>query len=737
MDTLTQNPPVSVAVVPKRRDRPAKDTTIELLVQGAHCANCIAKIEKGLSKFDDVRQVRFNLSTGKLTVRGDSLRPIALITRVEALGYKASPYKASEAVSADEEGERFLLRCLAIAGFGVAFVMPLTDATQAVWFGVADMGPATRTVINWIVALIACPTSLIAARPFFRSAVRGLSAGRANMDVPISLAIVLSLALSVYQSVLHSAETYYDAAVMLTFLLLIGRYLDLRVRRRASEAARQLVAMQAVMVRRLDADGALQTIMAADINPGDRIILAAGERSPVDGTVDSDGALIDTSLVTGESAPVPLPRGLALHAGSIVLDRPLTLHVTAAVENSLVADIARLIEAGQQIRSRYVRLADKAAAAYVPTVHITALVVFTVWLVFLHASFATSITNAIAVLIVTCPCALGLAAPAVQIVATGALFRRGIIVKSGDALERLAGADVAIFDKTGTLTSDRQELSNREQSNDADIADAALLARASRHPLAQAIARVAGAGAVADGILEVEGAGLEATIRGAVWRLGRADWVGGAIDDAGSTTLWLRRGTNAPVCFRFEAPLRPDARETLAALAKRHIQSQVLSGDRSDAVAAIANALGVTDWKSGVGPKEKVDVLNHLKAEGHHVLMVGDGINDAAALSLSHVSMSPASASDAAQSAADIVFNGSSLGPVVASVDVARQSRRRVIENFAVATLYNLVAVPLAACGMVTPLIAAIAMASSSLIVTLNALRISIPRGELKDLKWD
>jgi P-type Cu2+ transporter len=731
MDTLTQKPAnaFSANTGPKRRDRTSRGTTVELLVQGAHCANCIAKIEKGLAKFDDVREVRFNLSTGKLTVRGDSLRPAALVTRVEALGYKASPFKPSEAVSADEEGERFLLRCLAVAGFGVAFVVPLTDSTQAVWFGIADMGPATRAVINWLVALVACPTAIIASRPFFRSALRGLSAGRANMDVPISLAIILSLALSVYQSVLHGSQTYYDAAVMLTFLLLIGRYLDLRVRRRASEAARQLVAMQAVMVRRLDDKGAMQTIMAAEIRPGDRIILAAGERSPVDGVVDCESALIDTSLVTGESAPVALARGLSLHAGSIVLDRPITLHATAAVENSLVADIARLIEAGQQIRSRYVRLADRAAAAYVPTVHITALAVFVVWLVFLHASFATAITNAIAVLIVTCPCALGLAAPAVQIVATGALFRRGIIVKSGDALERLAEADVAVFDKTGTLTTDRLELSNRNRVSDSDIQDAALLARASRHPLAQAITRAAGAGPVAEGIQEVEGAGLEATIGGAVWRLGRADWVGGAIAEAASTSLWLRKGSSAPICFLFEAPLRPAARETLAALAKRHIVPRILSGDRSDAVAAIGKELAISNWQSGVGPKEKVDVLNSLKSEGRHVLMVGDGINDAAALSLAHVSMSPASASDAAQSAADIVFNGASLAPVVSAVDVARQSRRRVLENFAVATLYNLVAVPLAASGMVTPLIAAIAMASSSLIVTLNALRISIPRG--------
>lgn len=703
------------------------DSTVELLVQGAHCANCIAKVENGLLKFDDVSQARFNLSTGKLTVRGTQLRSAALVSRVQALGYKASVFKPSAAISADAEGERFLLQCLAIAAFGVAFVVPLTDSTQALWFGIADMGPATRSVINWVVALIACPVTLVASRPFFRSALRSLSVGRANMDVPISLALVLSLGLSLYQSALHGNQTYYDAAVMLAFLLLIGRYLDLRVRRRASEAAQRLIAMQAVMVRRLGKDQIIETVMAADVRPNDRLILAAGERLPVDGVVLSQGALIDTSLVTGESAPFQAAKGAVMHAGSIVLDQPVTLRATAAVQDSLVADIARLIEAGQQVRSRYVRLADRAAAAYVPTVHAVALSVFLAWLLLLRASFEVSITNAIAVLIVTCPCALGLAAPAVQIVATGALFRRGIIVKSGDALERLAEADIAVFDKTGTLTSDKLELSNRDKILVVTLQAAALLARASRHPLAQAIARAASPGMMAAGIAEFEGLGLEARVADEVWRLGRADWVGADRGDVPSTSLWFRQGDNTPARFEFETPMRPDARETILNLRARGLESLILSGDRPDAVGSVAASVAISNWKAGIGPKEKAAELDSLKARGRHVLMVGDGINDAAALSLAHVSLSPASASDAAQSAADIVFNGASLSPVVVALDVARQTRKRVLENFTVAILYNLVAVPLAAAGLVTPLIASIAMASSSLIVTLNALRISVP----------
>ena len=720
MAALTQRQPM--------RSTAAVNAPVELLLQGAHCANCIAKIESGLKNLDGVREARFNLSTGRLTVKGSGLTPVAVASRVEQLGFKASPFKPSEAMSADAAQERLLLRCLAIGAFGVGFVVPLTDATQALWFGVADMGPATRTALNWLVALVACPTALFASRPFFHSALRGLSAGRANMDVPISLAILLSLGLSLYQSAMRGTQTYFDAAVMLSFLLLIGRYLDLRVKRRAGEAARQLIAMQAVMVRRIADGGAIETVMAGDVLPGDRLILAAGERSPVDGRTESDEVAINMSLVTGESAPVRLMRGDAFKAGSIVLDRPLTLCVTAAVQDSLVADIARLVEAGQQVRSRYVRLADRAASAYVPIVGAIALAVFVVWLLFLHASFATAITNAVAVLIVTCPCALGLAAPAVQIVATGALFRRGIIVKSGDALERLAEADIAIFDKTGTLTSDRLELANRDDISAADLESAAQLARASRHPLAQAIARAAEPGATVSGIREIEGLGLEARVDGEIWRLGRADWVGAPADASASAALWLRQGTRISIYFQMDAPLRPQAREMFSQLSDRGIASRILSGDRSDAVAAIAGQVGARDWKAGIDPSAKAFELMSLKSGGHHVLMIGDGINDAAALSLAHVSMSPASASDAAQSAADIVFNGTSLAPVVTAIDVARQSRRRVLENFAVAILYNAVAIPLAAFGLVTPLTAAIAMASSSLIVTLNALRIVLPR---------
>ena len=695
---------------------------LELAVKGAHCANCIAKIESGLKTLDGVTEARLNLSTGKLAVawRDGRLTPAAVVRRVTDLGYDARPYDPEALLHNEDEEGRDLLRAMAVAGFAAANVMLLSIS---IWAGVGDMGEGTRTLFHWISGLIAIPAALYAGRPFYRSALKSLAARHANMDVPISLAILLALALSVYQTAIHGENAYFDAAVALPFLLLIGRYLDHGLRRKARSAARDLVAMQAAVATRLDANGHAHAVMAREIAVGDRLQLATGERSPVDGRIEDFDTEADVSLVTGESAPVAVKRGSLLRAGSIVTGRGIVLKATARVEDSLVAELARILEAGQQARSRYVRLADRAASIYVPAVHGLAAAVFIGWFVF-EGSLSVALTNAIALLIVTCPCALGLAVPAVQIVATGRLFRRGILVKSGDALERLAEIDTAVFDKTGTLTVGRPVLANADGIDPEILSAAAALARASRHPLARALAAAAGTGPLADGAHEVPGLGVEATVDGTVERLGRADWIGTPYGDGASSELWFRAGDAAPVRFAFDDPLRTDAGPALEAIAARGIRIEMLSGDREEAAKRIARAAGVADWRAGVDPQEKAAIVAGLSAGGHHALMVGDGLNDAAALARAHVSISPGTAVDATQAAADMILRGDTLSPIVDAVDVSRQTRRRVLENFAFAAAYNAVAVPLAAAGLVTPLIAALAMASSSLIVTLNALRI-------------
>lgn len=696
---------------------------LELAVKGARCANCIARIESGLKSLDGVTEARLNLSTGKLAVhwREAKLEPATIVGRVTGLGYEARPYDPEALLANEDEEGWFLLRCLAVAGFAAANVMLLS---VSVWSGAGGgMGDATRTLFHWISGLIAIPAALYAGRPFYRSALKSLAAARANMDVPISLAILLALALSVYQTAIHGENAYFDAAVALPFLLLIGRTLDHMLRRKARAAARDLVAMQAVTATRLDAQGHPRPAMAREIAVGDRLLIAMGERAAVDGTIEDFDTEADVSLVTGESAPVAVKRGSLLRAGSIVTGRAIVLRATARVEDSLVAELTRILEAGQQSRSRYVRLADRAAAVYVPAVHGMAASVALGWLV-LGASLPVALTNAIALLIVTCPCALGLAVPAVQIVATGRLFRRGILVKSGDALERLSEIDTAVFDKTGTLTLGRPVLRDVENIDPDVLCAAARLARTSRHPLARALAASAGSGPAAEDAREIPGSGIEAIVDGVAQRLGRADWLGVPDGDGVSSELWFRAGDAAPVCFSFDDPLRAGVAPMLREIAARGIAVEMLSGDREETAARIAREAGFARWRAGADPKDKTAILESLARAGHRTLMVGDGLNDAAALALAHVSISPGSAADAAQAAADMVLRGDALAPIVEAIDVARASRRRVLENFAFAALYNAIAVPLAALGLVTPLIAAIAMASSSLIVTLNALRI-------------
>ena len=361
-----------------------------------------------------------------------------------------------------------------------------------------------------------------------------------------------------------------------------------------------------------------------------------------------------------------------------------------------------------------------------PIVHTLALATFLGWFFIGDAGLRMSLMNAVAVLIITCPCALGLAAPAVQVVATGRLFRSGVLVKSGDALERLAEIDAVIFDKTGTLTFGKPRLANREDISADTLMQAASLARVSRHPLARAIVAEAGPGKAAQDAVETAGAGVEATIDGVAAKLGRAGWVGAQTSDSDDAQeTWFRLGDVAPVRFRFEDRLRDDARETIGKLGELGLEVEMLSGDRKLAAASIAERLGIKAWRAEQRPQEKIERLETLKKSGLKVAMVGDGLNDAPSLAGAHASFSPGTAADASQAAADYVYQGERLAPIAETIIVARAARRRMLENFGFAALYNVCAVPLAALGHVTPLIAAIAMSGSSIVVTLNALRLS------------
>lgn len=699
------------------------DSSFEAAVSGAHCAGCIAKIESGVRAIPGVREARLNLSSGRLSVRwhDDTVRPQAILERVRNLGYQAQPFAADIQQDAQAREGRFLLRCMAVAAFATVFIMGLTDA---VWYG-GDMDAGLRGSFFWMAAAVSVPATLYSGLPFFASAWAVLRRWRTNMDVPISLALLLALGLSLYQAATGAEHTYFDAAVMLTFLLLVGRYLDFRLRARARGAAQHLLAMQSQLARRLRADGELETVAAKEIMPGDRIFLASGDRAPVNGTLPEQGTEADLSLVTGESAPVQLPPGASLLAGSVITGAPVTLLATATADNSLVADLARLLEAGQQSRNRYVGLAEKAARAYVPLVTGLSAAVLLGWLA-AGATLEKSVTDAITVLIITCPCALGLAVPAVQVAATSRLFRRGLFIKSGDALERLAEVDIAVFDKTGTLTLGAPVLENESEIPPGALQAAARLARASRHPLSQALAAAAGTGPVDSAVREYPGLGLESGMGSAARRLGSAAWCDVTSPMTGSE-LWFRDGDAPPLRFVFRDRIRPETRDLVQGLSARGIGVEMLTGDKPAPAAEIARGAGIALWQAGVGPQEKAARMNALRSHGLKALMVGDGLNDAGALALAHVSVAPGTAADVSQMAADMVLRGDSLSPLLEAVDVARKARRLVLQNFTLAALYNLTAIPMAAMGLVSPLVAAATMAGSSLLVTLNALRLVRP----------
>ena len=702
--------------------------SMELAVDGIRCAGCMQAIEGGLAREPAILGARVNLALKRVSVewREALLRPEAVVEKLAALGFKAYPFAPERQEAGAASEERYLLRALGVAGFASMNIMLLS---VAVWSGNAgDIDPTTRDFFHWLSALIALPTAAYAGRPFFESALRALKAGAVNMDVPITIGVVLALVMSVAETWNHGRHAYFDGVVMLLFFLLIGRYLDQLMRRRTRDLAGNLAALKAETATRLAADGSATVMPIAAIVPGDLVLVRPGERVSVDGIVETGRSELDQSLVTGETGPVAIGQGERVHAGTLNLTGVLTVRVEAAGQGTLLDEIDRLMDQAVGNRSRYVRLSDRAARLYAPVVHTLAASTFLCWLAF-GLSWPEALMIAVTVLIITCPCALGLAIPAVQVVAASSLFKRKIMLKEGDALERLAEADIAVFDKTGTLTLPEPEILNPGALPAERRADIGALAAASTHPLAQALSRALGASRAAENVHEEKGQGLSAGQCPDGRRLGSVAFCGAQAEAAmvaalhpGASLIAYRHGTFRTVLALGQA-LRPQARETIAALRKAGLQVAILSGDRFEAVAPIAAELGVTELHAGLMPGEKLALLERMAADGHKVLMVGDGLNDAPALAGAHVSLSPVSATHLAQAAADIVFLGESLAPVAAALTIARKARRLMLQNLYFAVLYNAVAVPIAIAGLATPLVAAVAMSGSSLVVTLNALR--------------
>jgi P-type Cu2+ transporter len=694
-------------------------------VPAIRCGQCIATIERTLSRCEGVTAARVNLTLRRVSIIFEAdADPLPALRCLEGLGYPAT--LLDPGAPEDDEGAREasgLLRAVAVAGFGAMNIMLMS---VAVWAG-ADGG--MRALFHLLSGLIAVPVVVYAGRPFFASAWGALRSGRLNMDVPISLGVLLAMALSLFETMRGGEEVFFDAAVTLLFFLLIGRYLDRLMRERARSAVTGLARLAAKGAMRLGADGAPDYVPLAEIRPGMVLRVPAGERIPVDVRVVGGTTDLDRSIVTGESAPVAAGPGDELEAGALNLTGTVDALVLRPAETSFLAEVMQMFQAAERGRGRYVRIADRAARLYAPVVHLLAAATFLGWMAATGGDWHAAVFTAVSVLIITCPCALGLAVPAVHVVGAGRLFRAGIMVKDGSALERLAEADRVVFDKTGTVTTGAPVVTGDTLAGPADRAAAKALALHSAHPASRAIgAYLAGGTAALGEVRELPGKGVEARVSGRRARLGRPDWV--AAIAAGETPTEESGPAFAvegrPVAgFTLSETLRPGARATVEGLRQAGLGVELLSGDGPRPVARIAGALGVDDWRAGCTPAGKVAHLEALRRQRARALMVGDGLNDTAALAAAHVSMAPASASDAGRLAADFVFTRERLDAVLTAHAVARRAASLVRQNFGLTIAYNCIAVPLAVAGLVTPLVAAVAMSASSILVVANALRLN------------
>jgi Cu2+-exporting ATPase len=652
-----------------------------------------------------VQDVRVNLSLKRLTVTGPA-DPDRVLATLADLGFEAYPLDTGALDRARDDQGRALLKRMAVAGFAMMNVMLLSIS---VWSGADD---ATRDMFHLISAVISLPVVIYSGQPFFHNAWQALRVGRLNMDVPISLAILLAAGMSLYETLNSGEHAYFDAALSLTFFLLIGRYMDHRTRSAARSAAKELTALEVHTAERMR-DDRTQTVSVADLAMGDIVMVPSGARVPVDGTLITGSALLDRSILTGETAAITAAAGNDLQAGEINLSAPFQMRATAVGADTSLRRMAAMVETAENARNSYTALADRAAALYAPLVHLLALAAFLVWLT-ISGDVRYSINIAIAVLIITCPCALGLAVPAVSTAAISRLFSKGFLVKHATALERLAEVDQVVFDKTGTLTLPSVALP--EGLGNADRAIIKTLAQASHHPMSKALVKALDYADVADlrAIKEVAGDGIEAQAGGKTVRLGRGEWLG-----ADFIGLGYKNGDAPAVVLAASEVVRTGVREALEGL---DMPCEIMTGDAPEPAQKLADELGLP-VTAQARPADKQRRLEQLAAQGHHVLMVGDGLNDTAALASAHASIAPATALEASRTAADIVVLKESFADLPLVLVVARATRLLSKQNFAIAAVYNLIAVPIALAGYATPLAAALAMSVSSITVLLNAQR--------------
>lgn len=736
-----------------------------LLVEGLRCAACVWVIEHHLGGLAGVQRVRVGLESHRVEVEWDrarvSLRDVLL--RLAEIGFEARPDRPGERARLEREEDRRTLIRLGVAGLAAMNVMTYS---VALWIGAVEgMTTGYTAFMRWMGLVVSTPVVLYSARPFFEGAWRDLRVRAPGMDVPVALAIGGAWLVSVHATLRGTGEVYFDSVCMFTFFLTLGRYLELRVRHRAAETTRSLADARPLVARRLEGEGEAASeriVPATALAVGDRFRVRPGESIGADGRVVEGRSAVEEALLTGEPWPRGVEVGSTVIAGSINVDSPLLVEATRVGAETTLASIVALVERAAADRPPIARFADRVAVWFVSAVLAVA---FGNWLAWQSIDPSRALWTTLAVLVATCPCALGLATPAALAAATRALAAEGLLVSGARVLEGLASVGRFVFDKTGTLTRGAPRLACIEPLAASGVEEVLAIARRlerdSEHPIARAlVAGVAspapGPWAHAPGEIEARpGCGIEGRLAGRRFRIGRPDWAlaasadegeadaassvrkapaapAGLADDLAAGLIWvlLADDSGALAWIGVADPLRAGVEEALAALRERGLALEMLSGDASPSVEALARRLDLALERPGCRPEEKVARVRALQRAGERVAVVGDGVNDGPFLGAGDVSIAMGSGCDLSRLGADAVLLRDDLGLLPRAVDHARRTRRIMRQNFAWAIAYNVVALPLATTGHLSPWLAAIGMSASSLVVVLNALRLRRLAGE-------
>ncbi|MFQ1894334.1 heavy metal translocating P-type ATPase [Aeromonas veronii] len=703
---------------------------IQLTVEGLTCAACAWLIERHLMTLGGLRYINVNTTTHRARIKWDpdQLSLSDILKGFAQIGYRAYPFQTHQQEALYAKEVRSYMFRLALAGLGSMQVMMCAVALYMDLF--ISVEDEFMVYFKWISLLLSTPIMIYSAQPFYVGAWRSLKQGHLSMDVSVSLALIGAFIASMWATVFNTGEVYYDSITMFVFFLLLGRFLELRARRKASESSSNLARLVPIMATRIDDEGEHE-VAAKTLQVGDRVRVLAGATLPADGIIVEGQASLNESMLTGEQLPLLKQPGEQVYAGTINTDAPLQIRVSHRIEESRIAQIMRLQDHALDDKPAIAQMADQLSRHFILVLLIIAAAVWTFWH-FHQPDQAFWIT--LAVLVATCPCALSLATPTALTSATANLTRNGILLRRGHVLDVLTKANRIVMDKTGTLTTGEISLTHTQALADLDEAHCLAIARAmevqSEHPIARAFRLPADSIAVlpsAREITPVIGHGITALVDGVRYRIGSARWLGldPAQEHGRGLAIYLADEQQVLARFNLEDTLRPDARALIAAFKAAGLQTTVLTGDSSLQADEIARELGVDELVKGVSPDGKLAYLKAREAEGDISIMVGDGINDAPVLAGAHASFAMAGGTDLAKNSADAILLADDLSRLLEARVLAMRTRKIIIENFAWSIGYNLLVLPLAACGWLPPYLAAAGMSLSSLIVVTNSMRLN------------